>query len=40
MEYGLMSHILLWVIGAMTLVAAVSVVGAVFSLGRDAYRKD
>lgn len=39
MEYGWLSHVLLWVIGAMTLGSIVSVSLALFSMGRQEYRK-
>ncbi|SDQ05527.1 hypothetical protein [Microbacterium sp. cf332] len=39
MEYGWFSHVLLWVIGAMTLGSIVSVTLALFSMGRQGYRK-
>lgn len=34
------SHIVAGIIGAMTIAAAVLLVGAFFSLGRSGYRKD
>mgnify|MGYP000880118586 CR=1 FL=1 len=34
------SHAIAWLIGAMTLCAAVATFGALFSLGRSGYRKD
>lgn len=34
------SHVITWVIGGMSVVAAVTIVGAFFSLGRSGYRKD
>jgi len=40
MDYGWISHAFVWLIGAMTLVAVVGTVGALFSMGRSAYRKD
>ncbi|WP_263405870.1 hypothetical protein [Microbacterium radiodurans] len=39
MEYGWLSHVLLWVIGAMTLGSIVSVTLALYSMGRQGYRK-
>lgn len=40
MDYGWMSHALLWIIGLMSVGSAVAVVGALFTLGRSGYRKD
>lgn len=40
MEYGWMTHALLWLIGLMSVVAAVGTVGALFTLGRSSYKKD
>lgn len=40
MDYGWFSHVLLWTIGAMSLVAVVATAGALWSLGRSGYRKD
>ncbi|WP_162722368.1 hypothetical protein [Microbacterium sp. PM5] len=40
MDYGWMSHALLWIIGLMSVGATVAVVGALFTLGRSGYRKD
>ncbi|TQK20035.1 hypothetical protein FBY40_2555 [Microbacterium sp. SLBN-154] len=40
MEYGFLSHVLVWVVGAITAVGAVGLVLAVFSMARTAYRKD
>lgn len=34
------SHVLLWVIGAMTVCAAGATFAALFSMGRSGYRKD
>jgi hypothetical protein len=34
------SHAIAWLIGAMSLCAAVATFGALFSLGRSGYRKD
>ncbi|WP_259461159.1 MULTISPECIES: hypothetical protein [unclassified Microbacterium] len=34
------SHVLLWLIGAMSVCAAVATAGALFSLGRGGARKD
>ncbi|MDR6166610.1 hypothetical protein QE367_000814 [Microbacterium paludicola] len=39
MDYGWFSHVLLWVIGAMTLGSIVSVSLALFAMGRQGYRK-
>jgi hypothetical protein len=38
MEYGTLSHALLWLIGAMAAVGAVGTVLAFWSLGRQAYK--
>ncbi|MGB4777247.1 hypothetical protein [Microbacterium sp.] len=40
MDYGWISHALLWLIGLMTLAATVGAVAALWSLGRSGYRKD
>ncbi|WP_267238055.1 hypothetical protein [Microbacterium sp. VKM Ac-2870] len=40
MDYGWMSHALLWIVGLMSVCATVGVVGAIWSLGRSGYRKD
>lgn len=40
MEYGFLSHALLWLIGLMTVGATISVTLAFWSMGRQAYRKD
>jgi hypothetical protein len=40
MDYGFLSHALLWLIGAMAAVGALLTIGAFWSLGRSAYRKD
>ncbi|MFK3836562.1 MULTISPECIES: hypothetical protein [Microbacterium] len=34
------SHVILWVIGAMTVGATIASFAALFSLGRSGYRKD
>ncbi|MFB3979049.1 MULTISPECIES: hypothetical protein [Microbacterium] len=34
MDSDFFSHVLLWVVGAITLVGGVGVVGALFSMGR------
>ena len=40
MEYGFLSHALLWLIGAMAAVGALLTIGAMWSMGRASYRKD
>ncbi|WP_314650885.1 hypothetical protein [uncultured Microbacterium sp.] len=40
LDGALFSHIILWVIGAMTVCAGVASFAALFSLGRSGYRKD
>jgi len=40
MEYGFLSHVLFWIIGAIAAVGAVGTVLAFWSMGRAAYRKD
>lgn len=35
-----LSHVLLWLIGAMTLCATVFTIGAMYAMGRSGYRKD
>ncbi len=39
MDYGWFSHVLVWVIGLMTVGATVSVSLALFSMGRQGSRK-
>jgi hypothetical protein len=38
MDYGWMSHALLWFVGALSAATAICVVGAFFSLGRSGYK--
>lgn len=40
MDYGFLSHALLWLIGAMAAVGALLTVGAFWSMGRANYRND
>ncbi|WP_273541856.1 hypothetical protein [Microbacterium cremeum] len=40
MEYGFLTHALLWLIGAMAALGALGTVLAFWGLGRQAYRKD
>jgi hypothetical protein len=40
MDYGWMSHALLWIIGLMSVGSTVAVVGALFTNGTSGYRKD
>jgi hypothetical protein len=40
MDYGFASHVLLWLIGLMTVGAVVTTTLALWSMGRQAYRKD
>ncbi len=40
MEYGWFSHVLVWVIGAMTVGSIVSVSLALFSMGRQGSRNN
>lgn len=40
MDYGWMSHALLWLVGLMSVVATVGAIGAMCSMGRSGYRKD
>lgn len=40
MDYGWLSHAFMWLIGLMTVGAAIGAIGALFSLGRSGYRKD
>lgn len=40
MDYGWLSHAILWLIGAMALVTTIGAMTALLSLGRQAYRKD
>lgn len=39
MEYGFISHALLWLVGLMTVGTTLAAVGALFSMGRQSYRK-
>lgn len=40
LDGAFLSHAIGWLIGAMTLCAAVFTFGALFSMGRSGYRKD
>lgn len=40
MEYGFATHVVFWIIGLMTLGAVVASSLALFSMGRQSYRKD
>ncbi|WP_268259554.1 hypothetical protein [Microbacterium gorillae] len=40
MDAAFASHVILWIIGAMTLCAIVTSFGALFSMGRSSYHKD
>lgn len=40
MDYGWLSHALMWVIGAMSVCAVLGAAGALWSMGRSGYRKD
>ncbi len=40
MDYGWMSHALVWLIGLMTIGATIACAGALWSMGRSGYRKD
>jgi hypothetical protein len=40
MDYGWMTHALMWLIGAMAAVGAVGTALAFWGIGRQAYRKD
>lgn len=40
MDYGWISHALVWLIGLMTVGATLTLVGALWSLGRSGYRND
>lgn len=40
MDYGWMSHALMWIVGLMSVCALVAAVGAMWSMGRSGYRKD
>ena len=40
MDYGWMSHALLWLVGVMSLIATVGAAAARWSMGRSGYRKD
>ena len=39
-DAAFLSHAILWLVGAMTLCAAIGSVGAMIMLGRSGYRKD
>ncbi len=39
MEYGFISHALVWLIGIMSAGAAVATVGALWAMGRQGYKK-
>lgn len=40
LDGAFLSHAIAWLIGAMTVCAAVCTFGALFSMGRSGYRKD
>jgi hypothetical protein len=40
LDGAFLSHVILWLIGAMALCASVVTIGALFSMGRTSYRKD
>lgn len=40
MDYGWMSHALMWIVGLLTAGATVGCVAALWSMGRSGYRKD
>lgn len=40
LDGAFLSHVLLWLIGAMTVCAVVGSFGALFAMGRSGYRKD
>jgi len=40
LDGAFLSHVLFWLIGAMTLAGVVLGFGAMFSMGRSGYRKD
>lgn len=40
LDAAFLSHVLLWLIGAMTVGAAIASFGALFAMGRSGYRKD
>jgi hypothetical protein len=40
MDYGWMSHALLWLIGLLSVGATLGAAAALWSLGRAGYRKD
>ena len=40
LDAAFLSHAILWLIGAMSVCAVVTTVGALFSMGRTSYRKD
>ncbi|MFS0854538.1 hypothetical protein [Microbacterium sp. 179-I 3D4 NHS] len=40
LDGAFLSHVILWLIGAMTVGAAIATAGALFSMGRSSYRKD
>lgn len=40
MDDAFLSHVVLWVIGALTALGIVGGIGAMFSMGRQGYRKD
>lgn len=40
MDYGWMTHALMWFIGAISVIAGVGSIAALFAMGRSGYRKD
>lgn len=39
-DAAFLSHVFLWLIGAMTVVSVVVTCGAMYAMGRSGYRKD
>ena len=40
MEYGFISHVLMWIIGVMSVGAVAGPIASLWSMGRSGYRKD
>ncbi|MFJ6653022.1 hypothetical protein ACIQLJ_09540 [Microbacterium sp. NPDC091313] len=40
MPAEILSHLMLWIVGAIALVGGIGVVGAFWSMARSGYRKD
>jgi hypothetical protein len=39
MDADIFSHLMLWIVGGITAVGGIGLIGALFSMGRQGYRK-